>query len=76
MLDTLLPWTETISAHLDWWQNPINVIKGSDLHPKDHSIQLFTASNEGWGAHSEQTSAKSGFSGPSKVQRSVSTQQW
>ena len=27
-------------------------MKGSDLHPKDHSIQLFTdASNEGWGAH-------------------------
>ena len=58
-LDTLLPWTETISAHLDWWQNPTNVMKGSDLHPKDHSIQLFTdASNEGWGTHLEQTSAK------------------
>ena len=58
-LDTLLPWTETISAHLDWWQNPTNVMKGADLHPKDHSIQLFTdASNEGWGAHLEQTSAK------------------
>ena len=58
-LDTLLPWTETISAHLDWWQNPTNVMKGTDLHPKDHSIQLFTdASYEGWGAHLEQTSAK------------------
>ena len=34
-------------------------MKGVDLHPKDHSIQLFTdASNEGWGAHLEQTSAK------------------
>ena len=58
-LDTLLPWTETISAHLEWWQNPTNVMKGSDLHTKDHGIQLFTdASNEGWGAHLEQTSAK------------------
>ena len=39
--------------------NPTNVMKGSDLHPKDHSIQLFTdASNEGWGAHLEQTSTK------------------
>ena len=58
-LDTLLPWTETISAHLDWWQNPTNVMKGADLHPKGHSIQLFTdASNDGWGAHLEQTSAK------------------
>ena len=58
-LDSLLPWTEAISAHLDWWQIPTNVMKGSDLHPKDHSIQLFTdASNEGWGAHLEQSSTK------------------
>ena len=34
-------------------------MKGSDLHPKDHSIQLFTdASNEGWGAHLDQSSTK------------------
>ena len=40
-------------------QNPANVMKGSDLHPKDHSIQLFTdASNEGWGAHLEQSSTQ------------------
>ena len=58
-LDSLLPWTETISAHLEWWQNPTNVMKGAELHPKDHSIQLFTdASNEGWGAHLELTSTK------------------
>ena len=38
---------------------PCNVMKGSDLHPKDHSIQLFTdASNEGWGAHLDQSSTK------------------
>ena len=50
---------DAISAHLDWWQNPANVMKGSDLHPKDHSIQLFTdASNEGWGAHLDQRSTK------------------
>ena len=49
----------TISVHLEWWQNPTNVMKGTDLHPKDHSIQLFTdASNEGWGTHLEQTSTK------------------
>ena len=41
-LDNLLPWTEAIAAHLDWWQNPSNVMTGADLHPKDHSIQLFT----------------------------------
>ena len=26
-LDNLLPWTEAIAAHLDWWQNPSNVMK-------------------------------------------------
>ena len=58
-LDSLLPWTEAISAHLDWWQNPAYVMKGSDLHPKDHSIRLFTdASNEGWGAHLEHNSTQ------------------
>ena len=58
-LDNLLPWTEAIVAHLDWWQNPSKVMKGADLHPKEHSIQLFTdASNEGWGAHLDQNSTK------------------
>ena len=58
-LDNLLPWTEAIAAHLDWWQNPSNVMRGADRHPKDHSIQLFTdASNEGWGAHLDQSSTK------------------
>ena len=58
-LDNLLPWTKAIAAHLDWWQNPSNVMKGANLHPKDHSIQLFTdASNEGWGAHLDQNSTK------------------
>ena len=58
-LDNLLPWTEAIVAHLDCWQNPSNVMKGADLHPKDHSIQLFTdTSNEGWGAHLDQNSTK------------------
>ena len=33
-LDSLLPWTESIAAHLDWWQNPSKVMKGADLHPK------------------------------------------
>ena len=42
-------------------------MKDADLHPKDHSIQLFTdASNEGWGAHLEQTSTKGLWSGREK----------
>ena len=28
-LDSLLPWTETISGHLEWWQNPTNKMKGA-----------------------------------------------
>ena len=40
-LDNLLLWTETISAHLDRWQNPTNMMKGTDLYPKDYSIQVF-----------------------------------
>ena len=57
--NSLLPWSETISALLEWWQNPANVIEGADPHPKDQSIQIFTdASNEGWGAHLEQVSSK------------------
>ena len=85
-LDNLLPWTEAIVAHLDWRQNPSNVMKGSDLHPKDHSIQLFTdASNEGWGAHLNQNSVvrlgkkathkcpriEGGIPGPSRLQGPV-----
>ena len=59
LLDNLLPWTEAIAAHLDWWQNPSNMMRGADLHPKDHSIQLFTdTSNEGWGAHLDKSSTK------------------
>ena len=58
-LDNLLPWSKTISAHLEWWRNPTNMIKGTDLHPKDHNIQIFSdASNEGWGTHVEQVSTK------------------
>ena len=40
---------------------PHIVMRGAefDLHLKDHSIQLFTdASNEGWGAHLNQSSTK------------------
>ena len=41
-----------IIAHLDWWQNPQNVLKGADLYPQEHNVQVFTdTSNIGWGAH-------------------------
>ena len=41
-LDKLLPWSDSIIAHLDWWQNPQNVLKGADLHPQEHNVQVFT----------------------------------
>ena len=59
LLDKLLPWSDSIIAHLDWWQNPQNVLKGADLHPQEHSVQVFTdASNVVWGAHLNQDSIK------------------
>ena len=41
-LDKLLPWSDSIIAHLDWWQNPQNVLKGADLHLQEHNVQVFT----------------------------------
>ena len=29
-LNSLLSLTETFSAHLEWWKNPANVMKGSN----------------------------------------------
>ena len=64
------------------------MMKGSDLHPKDHSIQLFTdASNKGWSAQSstkglwsdqekkathKHPRVEGGLTGPAKVQGPVS----
>ena len=80
-LDTL-PWTETISAHLEWWQNPTNVMKGSDLHTKDlkrwlvHSLRANLCKRsvvrQGKKATHKCSRAEGGFSGPSKVQGPVS----
>ena len=57
-LDILLPWSETISAHLEWWQNPANVMKGADLHPKTTVSKSLDTSNEGWGSDFEQISTR------------------
>ena len=45
-LDNLLPWTETLSAHLEWWQYPTNVMKGADsCLPLVGSLQYTTLAN-------------------------------
>ena len=67
-LESLLHWTEAILAHLERCQNPPNMMKGVDLHPKDRSVQLITdTSNEGWGAHLEQTSTRGLWSDRGKM---------
>ena len=54
-LDSLLPWTETISAHLDWWQNPLKC--DERCRPSSQKPQHPTL-NEGWDAHLDQKSTK------------------
>ena len=39
--DILLPWSETFSVHLEWWQHPVNLIKSTDLHPKEQFPNLY-----------------------------------
>ena len=52
LLAKLLPWAEFMSINLKWWLNPLNVLKGAELHQSEHNILLFTdALNEVWGAH-------------------------
>ena len=80
-LDSLLPWT----AHLESWQNPTNVMKGTDLHPKTTVSNSLQTPQTKAGALTLQGSvvrpgnkathkcsrAEGVFSGPSKVQGPV-----
>ena len=52
VLEKVIPVPQSLHPHLDWWLDENNVLKGQPLHPLQHAVQLFTdASNEGWGAH-------------------------
>ena len=52
VLEEVIPVPQSLHPHLDWWLDEANVLKGQPLHPLQHTVQLFTdASNEGWGAH-------------------------
>ena len=51
-LEKIIPIPGSLHVHLKWWLDPEKVLKGQPLHPLQHALQLFTdASNEGWGAH-------------------------
>ena len=34
LLNGLLPWSETISANLDWWKNLVHVMKAAEHSPQ------------------------------------------
>ena len=51
-LDKVVPISQLIKDHLAWWMDPQNLLKGSNLHQKEHNMLMFTdASEEGQGAH-------------------------
>ena len=58
LLDSLLPWTETISAHLEWWQNPTNMMKVQTFIPKTTVSNSLQMSQTKAGVLTEQTSTK------------------
>ena len=64
----------SVAGQLDWWQNPTNVMRGADLHPKDHSINLYKGSvvRQGKKATHKCCRVEGGLSGPSKLQGPVS----
>ena len=51
-LEKVIPLPKSLHVHLRWWLDPDKVLRAQPLHPLQHALQLFTdASNEGWGAH-------------------------
>ena len=50
---------------LQWWLQEDNVLTGQQLHPIKHALQIFTdASQEGWGAHLNEHTARGAWSLP------------
>ena len=67
-LEKIIPIPQSLHPHLDWWLDKNNVLRGQPLHPLQHTLQLFTdASNEGWGAHLEDSTAKDVWSAIEKL---------
>ena len=65
ILDKIIPVPPALHPHLDWWLDERNVLRGQPLHPLRHTLQVFTdASNEGWGAHLGDSTARGIWSEP------------
>ena len=65
VLDKVIPVSSALHLHLDWWLDKKNVLRGQPLHPLRHALQVFTdASNEGWGAHLREATARGVWSKP------------
>ena len=65
VLEKIIPVPQSLHPHLDWWLDEHNVLGGQPLHPLQHALQLFTdASNEGWGAHLGDSTARGIWSLP------------
>ena len=63
VLEKVIPVPLSLHPHLDWWSDESNVLRGQPLHSLQHAIQLFTdASNEGWGAHLADSTARDAWS--------------
>ena len=59
ILEKVIPVPVSLHPHLDWWLEEENVLRGQFLHPLQHALQVFTdASNEGWGAHLGDSTAR------------------
>ena len=62
VLEKVIPLPQSLHPHLDWWLDGSNVLRGQ---PLQHAQQLFTdSSNEGWGAHLEDSTARGVWSEP------------
>ena len=64
-LEKVIPIPRSLHPHLQWWLMEENVLTGQHLHHLRHAVQIFTdASNEGWGAHLGDYTARGGWPVP------------
>ena len=64
-LEKVIPIPKSLHPHLRWWLKEENILTGQHLHPLRHTVQIFTdASNEGWGAHLGDYTARGVWSVP------------